>query len=73
MFKYRKKLENLTNLKIEFILKKWEDLKSEIILNTKRKSSTYDLVLFDFIWLADLINKKSLLNISEYILSEEFE
>ena len=73
LFKYKEKLENLTNLKIKFIPKKWEDLRKEILLNTQRKTSTYDLVLFDSIWLADLIKEKSLLNISEYILSDEFE
>ena len=71
--KYKKKLEDLTNLKVEFIPKKWNSLRKEIMLNQKKKSSFYDLILFDSIWLADLIKEKSLLNISEFILSEDFE
>ena len=70
---YEKPLEHLTDLKITFIKKKWEDLKNEIIANSKNKISKYDLVLYDSIWLADLIHNKSILDISEYILSEEFE
>ena len=73
LINYEKKLENLTNLKVKFIPKKWNNLKNDIIKNSEKKSSKYDLVLFDSIWLADLIKKKSLLNISEYILSDEFE
>ena len=73
LINYEKKLENLTNLKIKFIPKKWDELKNEIIKNSEKKSSKYELVLFDSIWLADLIKKKSLLNISEYVLSDEFE
>ena len=70
---YVKPLENLTNLKITFQKMKWDDLKREIITNGKNKFSKYDLVLYDSIWLADLIHNKSILDISEYILSEEFE
>jgi len=70
---YEQPLEKLTNLKIKFVQKKWDDLKKEIISNSNNQFSKYDLVLFDSIWLADLIDRKSLLNISEYILSEEFE
>ena len=70
---YVEPLENLTNLKITFQKMKWDDLKREIITNGKNKFSKYDLVLYDSIWLADLIHNKSILDISEYILSEEFE
>ena len=70
---YEKPLGEITNLKINFVAKKWDDLKHEIISNSTKEFSKFDLVLFDSIWLADLIHKKALLNISEYILSEEFE
>ena len=70
---YKKNLEKLTNLKVKFIPKKWAELKNAIIINAQKKSSAYDLILYDSTWLADLIKRKSLLNISEYILSEEFE
>ena len=69
----KKNLEELTNLKIEFFPKAWSELKKEIILNVKNKNSKYDLVLFDQIWLRELIDKNSLLNLSEYILSDDFE
>ena len=69
----KKNLEKLTNLKIEFFPKAWSELKKEIILNVKNKNSKYDLVLFDQIWLRELIDKNSLLNLSEYILSDDFE
>ena len=66
-------LEKLTNFKIQFVSKKWRDLKKEIISNSQNKTSTYDAILFDQIWLGELLSKDSLLNLTEYILSDEFE
>ena len=68
-----KELEKLTNLKIQFVSKKWRDLKKEIISNSENKTSKYDVILFDQIWLKELVSKNSLLDLTEFVLSDEFE